>query len=50
MEYEMEITERIRDAIVTALRSEIARGWALDQLVPMLMNSVEEAINEIKED
>lgn len=49
MEYEKEITERLRDAIVTALRDEMARGWSLEQLVPMLNNSIQDAIEEIEE-
>ena len=49
MEYKVEITERLRDVIVTALREEMARGWSLDQLIPMLTNSVHDAIEEIEE-
>lgn len=48
MEYEMEITERMKDAIVNALKNEIAKGWSLEQLIPMMNNSVQDAIDEIK--
>ncbi len=48
MGYEMEITERLQHAIVNALRNEMALGWSLDQLVPMLHNCVDDAIEEIE--
>ena len=48
MEYEMEITERLKEAIVDALRMEMMRGWSLDQLLPMLHNCVDDAIEEIE--
>lgn len=50
MEYETEITERLREAIIDVLRDEMARGWSLDQLVPMLHNSVDDAIDKIEEE
>lgn len=50
MAHEMEITERMRESIVDALRNEMAKGWSLEQLVPMLHNSVQDAIEEIEED
>lgn len=50
MEYEMEITERLREAIVEGLRHEMALGWSLDQLVPMLHNAVEDAVEKIEEE
>ena len=50
MEYEMEITERLRNAIYEALKDEMARGWSLDQLVPMLTNAMQDAIEEIEEE
>ena len=50
MEYEMEITERLRNAIYEELKSEMAFGWSLDQLVPMLTNAMQDAIKEIEEE
>lgn len=49
MEYEMEITERLREAVVDAIREEMMLGWSLDQLIPMLNNAIMDAIEEIKE-
>lgn len=49
MAYEMEITERLREAVADALREEMMRGWSLDQLVPMLNNAVLDVVEEIKE-
>ena len=48
MEYEMEITERLREAVAEALREEMVRGWSLDQLLPMLENCIQEAVEEIE--
>ena len=48
MEHEMEITERLREAVVDALRMEMMRGWSLDQLAPMLYVCVDEAIDRIE--
>lgn len=50
MGYEMEITERLQNAIYEALKAEMARGWSLDQLVPMLPNAAQDAIEEIEEE
>lgn len=50
MEYEAEITERMQTTIVEALRNEMMRGWSLDQLIPILNNAIQDAINEIQED
>lgn len=50
MEYETEITERLREAIADELRYEMLLGWSLDQLTPMLYNAVEDAIKEIEEE
>lgn len=50
MAYEMEITERLSEAIVEELRHEMALGWSLDQLVPMLHNAVEDAVEKIEEE
>ena len=50
MGYEMEITERLQNAIYEALKAEMARGWSLDQLVPMLTNAMQDAIKEIEEE
>lgn len=49
MEYEMEITERIREAIKDVLREEMARGWSLDQLVPIMNSAIEEAVEALEE-
>ena len=50
MEYEMEITERLRNAVYEELKAEMALGWSLDQLVPILTNAMQEAIEEIEEE
>lgn len=47
MEYEIEITERLRNAIVDAMREEMMYGWSLEQLVPMFHNAVADAIEEL---
>lgn len=49
MEYEKEITERIDNAIYNVLKEEMARGWSLDQLVPMMESAMYEAIERLKE-
>lgn len=49
MAHEMEITERLRESIVDALRNEMMLGWSLDQLIPMFNNAVQDAITEIEE-
>ena len=49
MEYEMEITERIREAVREALQNEMALGWSLYQLIPMLNNAVADVIEEMEE-
>lgn len=48
MGYEMEITERLRSSIYEVLKDEMARGWSLDQLVPMLINAMQDAVEEIE--
>lgn len=48
MGYEMEITERLTSAIYEALRHEMALGWSLYQLLPILENAVKDAIEEIE--
>lgn len=48
MEHEIEITERITEAVRTALKEEMMRGWSLDQLIPMLNNAVEEVVEELE--
>lgn len=50
MAHEAEITERLEMVIYDALREEMMRGWSLDQLVPMLNNSIQDAIERIQED
>lgn len=50
MGYEMEITERLRNAIYEELKAEMALGWSLDQLVPMLTNAMQDAIEKIEEE
>ena len=50
MSHEIEITERLAIAVEEALRDEMARGWSLDQLVPILNNSIQDAIDKIQED
>lgn len=49
MEYEMEITERIREAVSEALQNEMALGWSLYQLIPMLNNAVADVIEEMED-
>lgn len=48
MSHEVEITERLRDAIVEAIKFEMDCGWSLDQIMPIFMNAVEDAVEEIK--
>lgn len=48
MKYEMEITERLENSIYESLKNEMARGWSLDQLVPMLTNAIQDAIEKIE--
>lgn len=48
MEYEMEITERLAESIYETLKSEMARGWSLDQLAPILANAVNDAVEKIE--
>lgn len=48
MEYEMEITERLENSIYETLKSEMAYGWSLDQLAPMLINAMKDAIEKIE--
>ena len=48
MKYEAEITERLRDAIVEAVKQEMFYGWSLDQILPMLHNAVDDAIEEME--
>ena len=48
MKYESEITERLRDSIIEAVKHEMFYGWSLDQLLPMLHNAVEDAIEEME--
>ena len=48
MEHEVEITERIRDAIVETIKYEMNYGWSLDQIMPIFMNALEDAVEEIK--
>lgn len=49
MGYEMEITERIREAIRDELQNEMALGWSLYQLIPMLNNAVADVIEEMED-
>lgn len=49
MEYEMEITERIREAVSEALQNEMALGWSLYQIIPMLNNAVADVIEEMED-
>lgn len=48
MGYEMEITERLENAVYEALKAEMFRGWSLEQLLPMLNNAVKDAVEEIE--
>lgn len=48
MEYEMEITERLREGIITILNNEMLLGWSLDQLMPMFYNAIEDALEEME--
>lgn len=50
MEYEMEITERLRDSIIDTVKQEMARGWSLEHILPMLHNAVDDAIEEMEEE
>lgn len=50
MEYTTEITERLQEAIVEAVRHEMSLGWSLDQLAPMLTNAVKDAIEELEKE
>lgn len=50
MKYETEITERLRDAIVEAVKGEMQLGWSLSQLLPMLHNAVEDAVDELEKE
>lgn len=49
MEYEIEITERLRNAVMEALKKEMMLGWSLDQLIPMLHNAIDDALYEMEE-
>ena len=48
MEYEMEITERITDAVREALTHEMSLGWPLSYLLPILNNAVAEVAEELE--
>lgn len=48
MSHEVEITERLRDAIVDAIKYEMDYGWSLDQIMPIFMNAVQDAVEEIE--
>lgn len=48
MAHEIEITERMRNAIVALVEEEMRLGWSLDQILPMLSNAVDDAIEELE--
>lgn len=50
MAHEIEITERLMMAIIDAVKSEMMFGWSLDQLIPMLHNAVDDAIEKLEEE
>lgn len=50
MEREIEITERMREAIIEAVKNEMRLGWSLDQLIPLLTNAVDDAIEELEQE
>ena len=50
MEYTVEITERLQDAIIEIVKHEMSLGWSLGQLAPMLTNAVKDAIEELEKE
>lgn len=50
MEHEMEITERMREAVIEAVKNEMRLGWSLGQLIPLLTNAVDDAIEKLEQE
>lgn len=50
MEREMEITERMREAVIEAVKNEMRLGWSLNQLIPLLTNAVDDAIEKLEQE